>query len=111
MGASREQGQSCGAPMADLDLRFYLAVFLRRLPWFLAIVVTVTILGIVVAYMLPKVYRASARILLEEPQIPMAAAPNSNAPMSPIEQLQVVQQETTTRDKLLALAEKLKLYG
>jgi succinoglycan biosynthesis transport protein ExoP len=96
--------------MVDLDFRFYLTIFLRRLPYFLAIVVMAAAIAVVAAYLLPKVYRASAKILLEAPQISTELA-RSTVSTNPIEQLEIIQQQIMTRDNLLALASRLKIYG
>lgn len=96
--------------MGDIDIRFYLSIFLRRLPCCLAILVLATATGITIAYMLPSVYRASARILVEAPQIPAELA-RSTVPLSAFEQLQILGQQITTRENMLAVAEKLHVYG
>jgi len=95
--------------MMDLDIRFYVAIFLRRLRYFIAIVVTVSAAAIAIAYLTPRVYRASARILLEAPQVSTNPT-GSTSPVNPIEQLQIVQEKVTTRDNLLALADKFHMY-
>jgi polysaccharide biosynthesis transport protein len=96
--------------MTDMDLRFYYAIFLRRLPYFVPGVVAVMAVAIAIAYLMPPVYTASAKILLDAPQIATNLA-SSTVPLSPVEQLQIVQQQITTRDTLLALADNLKIYG
>ena len=67
-------------------------------------------IAIVAAYLLPRVYRASAKIFLEAPQISTSLA-RSTVATNPVEQLQIIQQKITTSDNLLALAEKLDVYG
>lgn len=96
--------------MGDLDLRFYLSIFLRRSPYFLAIVTTVSVIAVIAAFSLPEVYRASAKILVEAPQIPLQLA-RSTVSADAVEQLQIVQEQATTSDNLLALAQKLNVYG
>jgi polysaccharide biosynthesis transport protein len=95
--------------MADYDIRFYIAVFLRRLPYFLAIVMTVTGAAIAAAYLMPRVYRASARVLLETPQVSTNLA-GSIIPANAIGQLQIVQEKLTTSENLLALARRFGIY-
>ncbi|MBS3649427.1 lipopolysaccharide biosynthesis protein [Pseudaminobacter sp. 19-2017] len=95
--------------MDHADVRFYLAVFLRRLPLVLVIAAAVGIAGVAVAYFLPPVYRASAKILVEQPQIPTDLA-RSTVPTNAIEQLQIIEQQITTHENLLALAERLRVY-
>ncbi|PWK76864.1 Wzz/FepE/Etk N-terminal domain-containing protein [Aminobacter sp. AP02] len=96
--------------MGDIDIRFYLSILLRRSPYFLAIVATVSALGIAIAYNLPPVYRASAKIMVETPQIPADLA-RSTVSTSSAEQMQVMEQQIMTREYLLALAEQLNVYG
>jgi polysaccharide chain length determinant protein (PEP-CTERM system associated) len=96
--------------LGDIDLRFYLSIFLRRLPYFLAIAVSISAIAVAVALLLPSVYRASARILVEAPQIPSDLA-RPTVPSNPIEQLQIIEQQITTRENVLTLAKKLNIYG
>ena len=56
--------------MGQLDLKFYLSIFLRRLPYFLVIAAFISAIGIAVASILPPIFRSSATILVESPQIP-----------------------------------------
>ena len=48
-----------------MDSRFYLALFLRRLPWFLLVAVSVSALGLTLARVLPTVYVAGATLVVE----------------------------------------------
>jgi succinoglycan biosynthesis transport protein ExoP len=54
----------------NFDLRFYWILFLRRLPYAILIVSACTLAAILIAFSLPPVYRAEARLLLERSQIP-----------------------------------------
>jgi polysaccharide chain length determinant protein (PEP-CTERM system associated) len=96
--------------MGDLDLRFYLSIFLRRLPYFLVIATFVTTAAVALALYLPPIFQASAKILVESPQIPADLA-RSTVPINAVEQLQIIEQQIMTRENVLALAEKLKIYG
>ncbi|HEY6630843.1 MAG TPA: lipopolysaccharide biosynthesis protein [Rhizobiaceae bacterium] len=96
--------------MADLDLRFYLAIFLRRLPYFIAIVIAVAAIGVAAAIMTPRTYRAEATFLFEAPQVSESAV-GAPSPVNALEQLQVVRKQVTTRENLLALADKMNVYG
>ncbi|HEX2219823.1 MAG TPA: Wzz/FepE/Etk N-terminal domain-containing protein [Gemmatimonadales bacterium] len=95
--------------LASLDLKFYFAVFMRRLPYFLIVAAFVSAIGITVAFILPPVYRAGASILVEPQQIPGELA-QSTATVNPYEQAQIIQQRLLTRANLLALAERLGMY-
>jgi polysaccharide chain length determinant protein (PEP-CTERM system associated) len=91
------------------DIRFYYSILLRRMPHFIAIVVAVTIVGVFVVYLLPPVYRANAKILVEAPKISTQLAP-STVPSNAVEQLQIYQEEISTREHLLAIAEKFGVF-
>ncbi len=96
--------------MGDLDLRFYLSILLRRAPYFLATAAAVVVTVAIVSFFLPEVYRASSKIMVEAPQIPTELA-RSTVPTTALEQLQIVQEQASTTDNLVALARKLNVYG
>lgn len=94
----------------NFDLKFYLAVFRRRLPWFLGIAGALALVGIVTAIILPPVYRSQASMLVEPQQIPGALA-QSTVPVNPYEQAQIIEQRIMTRANLLELANSIGLYA
>ncbi|MCA1439195.1 lipopolysaccharide biosynthesis protein [Ensifer sp. IC4062] len=96
--------------MRDVDVRFYISILWRRIPYILAITTSALAIAVLVARILPPVYRASAKILVEAPQIPADLA-RSTVPTNAVDQFQIIQQQITTREYLLALADKLDLYG
>ncbi|MDR6759613.1 polysaccharide chain length determinant protein (PEP-CTERM system associated) [Mycoplana sp. BE70] len=96
--------------MNSMDLRFYISLVLRRLPLVLAVAVTAFLAAVVVGSMMPKLYRASAKVLVEAPQIPSELARSSVA-IGAIEQLQVLQQQIITRKNLIELADRLGIYA
>lgn len=93
-----------------MDLRFYLSLFLRRLHWFLLILIIGSGLGFALASILPTVYKAEARLLVESEQIPdqMAA---STVQTQATEQVQIIQQRILTRDVLVEMANRLNIYA
>lgn len=93
-----------------LDLRFYLALFMRRLPYFLICVVAGTAIGVALALTLPSSYEAQARLVVESEQIPDELAA-STVRTEASEQLQIIQQRILTRDTLLDMANRLNIYG
>jgi len=95
--------------MPNLDLKFYLAVFVRRLPYFLVIAAFLAAIGITIASILPSVYRSSASILVEGQQIRGDLA-QSTVPVNPFEQAQLIQQRLMTRENLIAMADRLGIY-
>lgn len=92
-----------------MDLRFYLSLFLRRLPWFLLLLAIGTAVGMTVARVLPPVYIAQARLLYESEQIPGNLAA-STVQTQATEQIQIIQQRILTRATLLDLANRLQIY-
>jgi polysaccharide chain length determinant protein (PEP-CTERM system associated) len=95
--------------MGNLDLKFYWAVFLRRLPYFLVIVAFLTAVGVTVAMILPPVYTSSASMLVEPQRIPGDLA-QSTATVDPYEQAQIIEQRLMTRANLLELAKRVGMY-
>ena len=96
--------------MANLDIKFYWAVFLRRLPYFLVIAAFLLAVAVTIAFILPPVYRSTASMLVEPQQIPDELAATM-VPVDPYEQAQIIEQRLMTRANLLALAEKVGLYA
>ncbi len=95
--------------MGNLDLKFYWAVFLRRLPYFLVVVAFLTAGAVTVAMILPPVYTSSASMLVEPQQIPGELA-QTTVPVNPYEQAQIIEQRLMTRANLLALAKRIGMY-
>ena len=96
--------------LGNVDLKFYLSIFLRRLPYFVVIAAFLTAIGNAVASILPPVYRSTATILVEAPQIPGDLA-QSTVPVDPIEQIQIIQQRLMTRANILSLADRFDIYA
>jgi succinoglycan biosynthesis transport protein ExoP len=96
--------------MANLDLRYYWAVFRRRLPYFLVIATLIAAIGVTAAYILPPVYQSSASMLVEPQQIPGQLA-DSTAEVNPFEQVQIIEQRIMTRANLYDLAQRIGLYA
>ncbi len=92
-----------------LDIRFYLALLLRRLPNIVLIVAACTAIGVIVAYTRPPVYRASARLMVESPQIPAELAATTVG-SSADEILFSIQQRLLTRANLLELSDRFGLH-
>ena len=97
------------ANTSTIDLKFYWAVFLRRLPYFLVVAALFTAAGATVAMVLPAVYRSTASILVEPQQIPDQLAETTVA-NNPFQQAQIIEQRLMTRANLLELANRLGLY-
>ena len=91
-------------------MKFYLSLFLRRLPYFLLILAVGSALGFTLASVLPPVYVAEANLLVEAEQIPDSMAA-STVRTQATEQLQIIQQRIMTRANLLELANRLQIYA
>jgi uncharacterized protein involved in exopolysaccharide biosynthesis len=93
-----------------IDLKFYFSLFLRRLHYFLIVLTLGTVVGLTLAWMLPPVYQAEARLVVESEQIPDELA-SSTVHVAATEQLQIIQQRILTRDTLLEMANRLQIYA
>ena len=93
-----------------MDFRFYLSLFLRRFHWFLIVASLCAAVGLTLARVLPTVYIAAATLVVESGQIPdnMAA---STVRTQATEQLDIIQQRILTRDTLVDMANRLKIYA
>ena len=96
--------------MGTLDLKFYLSIFWRRLPYFIVVALLIAALGISVAVLLPPVYRATASILVESEQIPDELAA-STVGVNSTEQIQIIEQRLMTRNRLLDMARRLEIFA
>jgi polysaccharide chain length determinant protein (PEP-CTERM system associated) len=93
----------------ELDLRSYFAVLRRRYLYLVVPAILICASVAVIAYLLPKLYQASATILVETQQIPIdLAAPTVTA--NAAERIHVIQQRLLARDNLLQIANKFSLY-
>ena len=93
-----------------MDFRFYSLVFLRRLPWFLLMLVIGSAAGLVLARVLPPVFDSKALLVVENEQIPDSLAA-STVQTGAAEQLQIIQQRILARDNLIDMANRLRIYG
>lgn len=93
-----------------MDLKFYLRLFLRRLPYFLIFVALGSAAGLTVAVMLPPVYTARAVLVVESERIPGELA-SSTVQAEATEVLSIIRQRILTRARLLELANDFEIYG
>ena len=86
-------------------VRYYISIFLRRLPYFLVVAAIISVVSVVIAMTLPPTYVAQMRLIVESPQIPTdLAASTVRTPAQ--EQLQIVEQRLLTRPVLLDISRK-----
>lgn len=92
-----------------MDLRFYLALLLRRLPVMLTFILVGTGLAVITAMKLPETYSTSARLLVEAPQIPERMVA-STVQVGAAEQLEILQQRLMTRANLIDIANRFRVF-
>ncbi len=91
------------------DLRFYMAVFWRRLPLFILVSGLISGVALALALTLPTIYTSSARLLVESPQIPDELA-QTTVQTNASEQLELVEQRLMTRANLIEIAQQLDVF-
>jgi len=93
----------------NLDLNFYWKLFWRRLPVMMLFVLLCSGLGIISALKLPETWSASARLLVESPQISDELVA-STIETSATEQLDIIQQKLLTRANLIDIANRFNVF-
>ena len=88
---------------------YYLALLKRRLPYFLIPFVCVVLAGTGVILLWPPSYYSEGKILVQSQQIPTELV-RPTVTSAAQERIQVIEQRTMTRDNLLAIVEKFKLF-
>ncbi len=91
------------------ELKFYFTLFLRRLPLFVIVTGVFTAFGVVSAVMSPNVYRATAILAQERPQISGNLLAAGTQP-STSEQLDLIVQRLQTRANLLEIATQHNVF-
>jgi uncharacterized protein involved in exopolysaccharide biosynthesis len=93
----------------NFDLRFYWKLFLNRFPVMALLVTLCTGLAVFTAARLPEEFDTTARLLVEEPQIPESMVA-STVRTDAGEQLDIIQQRLLTRANLLDIANRFNVY-
>lgn len=81
----------------------------RRAGLIVTMVVVLSGLALLLAYLIPPTYVASAKILIESQRIPTELAPTT-VRVSAAERLELIKQRLMTRSNLLSIIERLDLY-
>ena len=92
-----------------LQPAFYWELFKRRWAYFALPFITILAAGAAVALLWPPTYLSEGRILVQSQQIPSELV-RPTVTSAAQERIQVIQQRTMTRDNLIAIADKLKLF-
>ncbi len=93
-----------------IDIRDYFNIIKRRSKFLLVPFLVISILSIVLAVVLPSVYRSIATILIEEQEIPSDLV-RSTVTTFADQRIQVISQRIMTRSNLLELINKFDLYA
>lgn len=91
------------------EIKYYLSVFLKRLPLFLFVFVSLTFASLSAAILLPTVYVARATLLVEDAQIPEGLA-SSTVQVGAAEQLEIFQTRLLTRANLVDIAREYAVF-
>ena len=89
---------------------FYWELVQRRWLYFVIPFVIIASGGLAVAKLWPAVYLSEGKILVESQQIPTELV-RATVTSAAQERIQVIEQRTTTRDNLIAIAEKFDLFS
>ena len=92
-----------------LDLGDYLSAFKRRRGLIIVVAGIVFILGLIIAFVWPPTYQASATILIEAQEVP-AELIQSTVTSFAAQRIQVISQRIMTRTKLVEIMDKYELY-
>src|SRR6266403_5718099 len=92
-----------------LQPSFYWQLIKRRALYFVIPFILVLVVGLAVAVLLPATYVSEGRILVQSQQIPTELV-RPTVTSAAQERIQVIEQRTMTRDNLLAIADKFKLF-
>jgi uncharacterized protein involved in exopolysaccharide biosynthesis len=93
----------------EQHLSEYLAILRRRKKQVLGTAAAVFALSVVLALVVPPVYRSSATILIEQQQVPQDLVPSTVTGYAN-QRLQIIQQRVLTNASLLQVVQKLNLY-
>ena len=99
-----------GSDEQNLDVTYYASILKKRFLYLLIPFVVVALGGVAAALLWTPVYLSEGRLLVESQQIP-ADLVRPTVTATAKERIQVIQQRVTTRDNLLALLDKYKLYA
>ena len=91
------------------SLADYLALLKRRKTALIVTIMAVTLVGVVIAYSIPAMYRSTARFLIEQQNIPQDIV-QSTITSYVDEQIQEVRQRTMASGNMLQLIQKYDLY-
>ncbi|HMN91996.1 MAG TPA: Wzz/FepE/Etk N-terminal domain-containing protein [Hydrogenophaga sp.] len=93
----------------DLSLHDYLSILRRRALVMILVFGSVLTAAVVFAMLQPRVYESTATILVEGPQVQVAAGDRANQPR-PEDRVRLIQQRLMTRESLISIADRHELF-
>lgn len=93
-----------------LDLKDYLKIIKKRRKFLILPMFVIALLSIILAVVLPSVFRSSATILIEEQEIP-AELVRSTVTTFADQRIQVISQRIMSRSNLMEIVNKFNLYA
>ncbi len=94
----------------ESDFKDYFKIFKRRINFFIIPFIAITIMAVLLAVLLPSVYRSSATILIEEQVIPSDLV-RSTVTTFADQRIQIISQRIMTRSNLSNIIKKYNLYA
>ncbi|TCV83420.1 Wzz/FepE/Etk N-terminal domain-containing protein [Sulfurirhabdus autotrophica] len=92
------------------DLKDYLVALRRRKKQIFIVVGVLMLASVLLAFLLPPVYRSTATILIEEQEIPPELVRSTITSFAD-QRIQVISQTVMTRANLMGIVDKYKLYA
>lgn len=92
----------------DLELGNILRIIKRRKLWLILPCICVFITTLIVALMLPNIYKSTATVMIQNPQIPQNLVQSTVTSLAD-QRIQAITQEVSARSKILSLVDKFDL--
>jgi len=93
-----------------LDIKDYINILKRRIRYLLIPAAAITLLSIMLAVLLPPVYKSSATILIEEQEVPKELVKSTVTTFAD-QRIQMISQRIMTRSNLMEIIGKFDLYA
>ena len=89
--------------------RDYVALFIRRRKLFILPAIAIFAGAVALAFLLPPVYRSTATVLIEEPEVPRDLVQSTVSSFA-TQRLQTIRQRVMTTENLTAIIKRYNLY-
>jgi len=93
-----------------LDIKDFINIIRRRIKYLIIPIFAITLLSILLAVLLPPVYKSSATILIEEQEIPSELVKSTVTTFAD-QRIQMISQRIMTRSNLSEIINKFNLYA